>query len=474
MVPERLVREARRAGPSSRFYTTGVMPHPADVWPQPAASPDLTSERPDGSSPIGDIHKFEGRFFIDGSCSTHVTPEMRRAGWAIVIKDAEDNAVARISSPLWRDLPQTPQAAEYVAYAAAVQFVAGPSRFYGDCANVIRQAGAAPSKVCAPTARYSSVLRDAQRLPERLRNIAEFKKVKAHVDPNSVHDPEERREVMGNAEADLLAKAAARRHPAQTPAEEAMLETRIKDAEWIMRLASTVLLRWLPQNKQPAAKKAGGKVGAPKCNGRPHDWEFAESAWRCRECLYCAIGATSNPKGTRGFCRGGGADNKSALATEGGHTLGFAKGEGMPIMFCLRCASWTARRSRGLARTCAVAPTAAGKQALGYIARGLHPWRPPGAGESQRQRLTFGDKTLWHGQPRAADESTVANSAADEAMLNVSSGADVDPPEEPPGPATTRAAEFPAGRAAGSGGLTPMNNDLHIAPPPPPPPTPRK
>ncbi len=67
----------------------------------------------------------------------------------------------------------------------------------------------------------------------------------------------------------------------------------------------------------------------------------------------------------------------------------------MPIMFCYRCGSWTARRSRGLAKTCTGIPTAAGRQALGYINRGRHPWRPPGADESRRPAVVVGGSDLW-------------------------------------------------------------------------------
>ncbi len=338
LVPRRLIEAARRAGPDSLFHSTGVMPHPADVWPAPVENPEVVVERLDGSAPSGEVHQFQGNFYFDGSCSTHVIPELRRAGWAIVVKDAEGKPIARISSPLWRSLPQTPQAAECVAYAAAVQFVAGASVFYGDCANVVRQAGAAPRKVCAPTARYSGVMRDTQRVPERLGHVVEFRKIKAHVDPNAIEDPEQRSHAQGNAEADLLAKDAARRHPAQSPAEEAMLATDMEDAVHIIKLASAVLRHWPPQEKTPKPKRAGAGPGAPRKEGRAHVWEFVDSAWRCRACLRCAVGAKDNPRVTRGFCTGGAAAGKSREAEGGGHTLGYARGEGMPIMFCISVA----------------------------------------------------------------------------------------------------------------------------------------
>ncbi len=151
------------------------MPHPADVWPRPTAAPDITIQRFDGADPEG-IQQLQGRFYIDGSCTSHVIRELRRAGWAIVVQNDEGQVIARISSPLWEDLPQTPQAVEFVAYSVAAQFIAGHTTIYGDCANVVRQATAAPKASVAPNKRYSGVMRDTLKFPHRLRHITAFEK----------------------------------------------------------------------------------------------------------------------------------------------------------------------------------------------------------------------------------------------------------------------------------------------------------
>ncbi len=125
MGDKQLVRKARAAGAGDKFYTTGVFPHPADTWPAPAAEPLVDVTRHDGGETDGPLY-FSGHFYGDGSCSTHIIPELRRAGIAMVVKDGGGRDVATVSTPLWRELPQTPQAAEYATFAMATQYLGGP------------------------------------------------------------------------------------------------------------------------------------------------------------------------------------------------------------------------------------------------------------------------------------------------------------------------------------------------------------
>ncbi len=388
-VPDRIVQQARREGPSKQFFTTGIMPHPADVWPKPAQGPDINVVRYDGESPEG-VQRLSGRFYIDGSCTTHVIPELRRAGFAVAVYNGEGNLVATINSPLWEGLPQTPQAAEYVAYAAAVQYVFGPTTIFGDCSNVIRQAKAAPSARIATSRRYSGIIRDTLRYPQRLSLVEDFVKVKAHVCPDTLQDPQLRQHAIGNGRADTMAKEAVGRHPQPAPAEASMLDTALADANVIATYAAKVLRLWPPLQAKAKATTVKRRVGAPKRQvpeEAQHDWQFFEGAWRCKRCLSCAVGAASDPSGTRGRCSGRGTDTRAEEAANRGHSVAIAEGDGMPVVFCLKCGAWTARRHRGTAKSCRGVPTPAGKQALYNIARGRHPWLPPGVRDAQRAAL---------------------------------------------------------------------------------------
>ncbi len=402
IAPERLIRAARAAGRHNKFYVTGVMPHPADVTPGPVDEPVMEVERLDlgGVQPEGDVHAVKGDFFFDGSCTTHVVPELRRAAFAVIVKDEAGRVLARVSSPLWRQLPQTPQAAEFAAYAAAVQFLGGPSRFFGDCLNVIRQAGAAPRRRVAPHFRYSGILRDTLKDPNRLGMVMAFEKVKAHVALDTIDDEEERARAAGNAEADLLAKAAVKRHPQLPPADEAMLEASFKDAAIIIKLAAAVLRKW-PALDVKFSKVAGGTVGGrggqqqqqQQQQRRHHDWRFVEGRWRCSACLRC-INGDGGPEGVKSPCTGEVTDEKAKEAEDLGHCVARACGDGMPVLMCLRCGAWLSRRAFGLRRRCRGTPTTAGKQALARAARGRHPWRPHGASEAQRGTLMVKGKAL--------------------------------------------------------------------------------
>eukprot|EP00972_Heterocapsa_arctica_P084700 12474858-Heterocapsa_arctica.AAC.1 len=53
--------------------------------------------------------------------------------------DKEGKLQARVSGPVWNTLPQTPQAAEFVALAVAAELAQGPSIVYDDCSNVVRE-----------------------------------------------------------------------------------------------------------------------------------------------------------------------------------------------------------------------------------------------------------------------------------------------------------------------------------------------
>ncbi len=169
-----------------------------------------------------------------------------------------------------------------------------------------------------------------------------------------------------------------------------MLDTALADATAIATYAAEVLRLWPPLQKKVTTTTARRRVGAPKRQvpaEAQHEWRFFEGAWRCTRCLSCAVGAASDPSGTRGRCSGRGTDARAEEAADRGHSVAIAEGGGMPVVFCLKCGAWTARRQRGTARPCRGAPTPAGRQALYNIARGRHPWLPPGVRDAQRAAL---------------------------------------------------------------------------------------
>ncbi len=139
IAPEWLRKEAARADPGNIFWTTGVCPHPADKWPLPIGQMALTKDA-GGSSETPECLSFEGKAFIDGSCTVLPIAELRRAGAAVVARAPDGTTKARALPPLPMELLQTSQTAEYSAYAMSVQVLTGMTTLYGDCASVIRNA----------------------------------------------------------------------------------------------------------------------------------------------------------------------------------------------------------------------------------------------------------------------------------------------------------------------------------------------
>ncbi len=129
VAPSWLIREAENAegAADAKFWVTGIIPHPGDEWPRPSQGEEAVFEwigpgQPSVSnrSPNGKPH-VHGQVYIDGSCTTNVFPELRRAAAALIQWAYTAESGWRVLYPVPRTLPQTPQAAEYVALALTCQ-----------------------------------------------------------------------------------------------------------------------------------------------------------------------------------------------------------------------------------------------------------------------------------------------------------------------------------------------------------------
>ncbi len=124
VVPDWLYREGGRASPSSRLWTTGLCPHPAENWPRPAEGFNgLVVGDLDGSEGLTDWDDATTGFgeflYTDGSCDPGEVRGLSRAGCAAVQTDAEGSRTRAIYLPIPRHLPQSSQAGEYVGVAVA-------------------------------------------------------------------------------------------------------------------------------------------------------------------------------------------------------------------------------------------------------------------------------------------------------------------------------------------------------------------
>jgi len=133
LAPESFLARARAAPPGSLKFERGILSHPE--WPPP---PEEV-----GAAFLVDVEEaqlpgaMDGYMFVDGACYPHVIPDLARAGWAAVQHNLVGSSRV-IYGPVWPPPPQTPQAAEWVAWAVAHQVACGPSKVYPDCLNVTR------------------------------------------------------------------------------------------------------------------------------------------------------------------------------------------------------------------------------------------------------------------------------------------------------------------------------------------------
>ena len=68
-------------------------------------------------------------------------------------------------APVWANLPQTPQAAEYCAAAAALQLVGPRAKVHSDCSNVVRDMIAPYAAATSGRRMYAGITREARLAP---------------------------------------------------------------------------------------------------------------------------------------------------------------------------------------------------------------------------------------------------------------------------------------------------------------------
>ena len=152
--------------------------------------------------------------YLDGSCDTSVVREARRGGWGIALFSREGEKEAAVRGPIWHSLPQTPLAADSISLGIAVQILEDPTVLYGACVGVVRAGKAMfAGKRLGKGLQYEGVLLHGKLDPEAKDAsgcIEDLRWIKSHQDASAEGLPEEeRRHIVGNDEADALAKQAA-------------------------------------------------------------------------------------------------------------------------------------------------------------------------------------------------------------------------------------------------------------------------
>ncbi len=372
--PAWLRAEAARADPSDPFWVTGVFVHPAHEWPSPLQQQPATIVKEVAGA------EFDGDLYIDGSCTASPFIELRRAGASVVACDDKGAERARAIMPIPADLLQTPQAAEYGAFALVLHLLVGQPRVYGDCAAVVLDSERKPAAVFRRAGANAGIVRAAMVNLASWRALGAVTKVKAHQTIANLPDGREKVLAIGNGLADEAAKQAAALHPRPAPAQESMLQAKLDRAAIIIKTVAHTLevfprLRAATLGPWPAGVRDGAP-GARATRARSknlHDWQFSAQRWRCVKCLAMSSRRWLPRRLREQPCRGFNASMDVRHIAARGHRVVVTAGN-PPLVVCMACGSWSVRRARGLAGQCPGVPTHNGKAALARIAAGEAPW----------------------------------------------------------------------------------------------------
>ena len=207
------ITKAKAAGPSSSMYARGIFEHPANFVPPPFRFVDgdgfrgVNAVTASGTRVPTDNLQLRGAVYVNGSCTRHPIREMSRASFAVVMCNSRGEEVISVTAPVWANLPQTPQASEYCAAAAAIELIGPQAVVHSDCSNVVRDMKAPFAVGTSARKVYAGVTRGA-RTSLNFPRLGDFVKVPAHVKITDELQGQARVRAVGNDCADRRAKEA--------------------------------------------------------------------------------------------------------------------------------------------------------------------------------------------------------------------------------------------------------------------------
>ena len=325
-----------------------------------------------------------GRVFYDGSCFRHAEPELSTATFAVTQVNADGEVEAVLQGTVPRGLPQTSQSAENSGRTAAVQLLDGAAVLYGDCKAVVDAARLPPWKAAHHRRMYAGTRRLADKC-EFSKHVND-QKVKAHRKLADAIDADEAWEITGNDHADRNAVAAQALHPRPTGWQAEEQRKQDDKLEQVCRVLGAVPRLWPKADRTTARGNEGKRNGRRTCAAvgadTPHQWEARDSNWRCVVCFSGARDRQSIFARKREECPGISQCTAAIVAHPQGHVLATAADKyGHPVLICLRCGCWSAKRPRKLAAPCRgdAQRNTEGYQALKRVDRGMHPQHQRGA-----------------------------------------------------------------------------------------------
>jgi len=295
----------------------------------------------------------EGNLFADGHCSRTGIKGLDRASWAILELDDTGCPVAWVYGAVPRDLPQTPQAAEYLAAVYASHFVRSPSILHDDCANVVRDMQPGRLDVVNERCAYAAVLAHANNVESRA--LLTTVKVKAHVDHRGLSGAE-RWKAIGNGYADKFALAAEYSiHPQPTAVMIQDITTDMMHVKATIRVMAAVLPLWgLDSTKHTRTARPEGEVGvAVKVASKElHLWELQGERWVCAVCRGFTMTDVLPKHRVRQRCYGLKDRLSASSSCQIGHCLVEVTSTTGRFTICSRCGGCGSRKAVKLGCIC--------------------------------------------------------------------------------------------------------------------------
>ncbi len=379
VMPEWLRAEASRRPREEQLWVTGLIPHPGDRWPRPIAEAnpvvEFVGEGPRPLCEATGIPKIGPSVYVDGSCTAHTISELKRAATAAIVQDEAGRTEWRIGLAVPSPMPQTSQAAEFVAMPllhAYLPAAAAAITMASDCLNVVRACSSTVRAAIDDRKLYGGLVKQVRADPEWERRVT-VRKVPAHVDPRTCATPEAVRDAIGNGLADEHAKLAVGMHPQPSPAQVQDLEASLRRSRIIVRAIAAIMPHFPPMPRERMVRRPAARTGAVINGEGGHVWRFAAGCWRCDVCWALTVKSEIDAALAHRRCNGPKLSLSAAEVTARGHKLAYAEGH-LPLLFCLDCGAFSARRAYGLGTACRGVPTGAGRQALARIKRGQQPW----------------------------------------------------------------------------------------------------
>ncbi len=371
-VPKWFLQEAHRCAATCRFYTTGICPNPGDLAQRPPIGLDVKVKNlvPQADGDGDDLISLAGRAYIDGSSTTPTIKSMARAACAIVRTTEDGTPLKVLQAAVPRHLPQTAQAAEFLALGLVIRALRGKTEVTGDSLNVVRAANGSCREPFAPSKMYAGILLDTHADPGRRRMAGEVRWTRAHRTIKGGETAEELRDIRGNEAADKEAKEALQEHPPLGRLAESQAEFFEKRIGHVIS-AMTAALSMFPRASGKMTREERPTDARQARRRRLHLWAFRGGAWRCELC-HDWLAGEKLPRARIGQrCTGKTLEDSAKAMTDKGHSICRASAS-MPIIYCNRCGAWGHKRCPRLSATCSP-PTAAGIQALARIRRRQHP-----------------------------------------------------------------------------------------------------